>query len=70
VHAHFDSVSQTHAPRGKTDRGASAVEYALLAAGIAALIAGIVFLFGPHVRDDLFGHTCNTLTNKTGQASC
>ena len=52
------------------DHGASAVEYAILACGIAALIAGIVFLFGPHIRDDLFGNTCNTVTTQTNQATC
>ena len=52
------------------DRGASSVEYAILACGIAALIAGMVFLFGPHVRDDLFGHTCNAISAQTDQSGC
>ena len=56
--------------RTRSDDGASAVEYALLIAGIAGLIAGIVFLFGPHVRDDLFGNTCNSISNQTGDAAC
>ncbi len=30
------------------ERGASAVEYGLLVAGIAALIVAVVFLFGRH----------------------
>ncbi|WP_017933919.1 Flp family type IVb pilin [Nocardioides sp. Iso805N] len=55
--------------RPKTDRGASAVEYALLAAGIAALIAVIVYILGPHVSH-MFGNTCNAMTNETHQSSC
>lgn len=33
------------------DRGASAVEYGLLVAGIAAVIIAAVFLLGGNVRD-------------------
>jgi pilus assembly protein Flp/PilA len=33
----------------KDDRGATAVEYGLLIAGIAALIIGAVFAFGPAI---------------------
>lgn len=33
------------------DRGASAVEYGLLIAGIAALIVVVVFAFGGTIRD-------------------
>ncbi|WGL53804.1 Flp family type IVb pilin [Nocardioides sp. BP30] len=55
--------------RQRTDRGASAAEYALLAAGIAALIAGIVFLLGPHVSD-LFGNTCDKVAGATHQGAC
>jgi pilus assembly protein Flp/PilA len=36
-------------PRG--DRGATAVEYGLLIAGIAALVAIALITFGPAVRD-------------------
>jgi pilus assembly protein Flp/PilA len=32
--------------RARTDEGASAVEYGLLIAGIAALIAAVVFVLG------------------------
>lgn len=34
---------------GTDDRGATAVEYGLLIAGIAALIIGSVFAFGPAI---------------------
>ncbi len=40
------------------DSGASAVEYGLLVAGIAALIVGIVFVFGSFVTS-IFEETCS-----------
>ena len=55
--------------RARTDRGASAVEYGLLIAGIAAVIVAIVFAFGGKIHD-AFGNTCNTITNSTGDTSC
>jgi pilus assembly protein Flp/PilA len=36
-----------------SDRGASAVEYGLLVAGIAAVIVAAVFLLGGNVNDTL-----------------
>jgi pilus assembly protein Flp/PilA len=44
----------------RCDDGASAVEYGLLIAGIAALIVAVVFLFGGMVND-VFGSTCNNI---------
>jgi pilus assembly protein Flp/PilA len=41
----------------KNERGASAVEYGLLIAGIAALIVAVVFLFGGALQD-IFSGTC------------
>ena len=38
------------------ERGASAVEYGLLIAGIAALIVVVVFAFGDNLTGDLHGH--------------
>ena len=38
------------------ERGASAVEYGLLIAGIAALIVVVVFAFGDNLKGDLQGH--------------
>jgi pilus assembly protein Flp/PilA len=52
------------------ERGASAVEYALLISGIAALICVIVYAFGGVVNTTLFGGTCNSLASASGQASC
>lgn len=42
--------------------GASAVEYGLLVAGIAALVVVIVFAFGNVIKNAFTG-TCNTLKN-------
>lgn len=54
----------------RDDEGASAVEYGLLVAGIAALIVAIVFIFGGMIRD-VFQGTCNDIANSPGvSASC
>jgi pilus assembly protein Flp/PilA len=39
--------------QARTERGASAVEYGLLVAGIAAVIVAAVFLLGTNVNDTL-----------------
>jgi pilus assembly protein Flp/PilA len=44
----------------RTEDGASAVEYGLLVAGIAALIVAIVFLFGGVIKNS-FDSTCKTI---------
>ena len=51
------------------ERGASAVEYALLIAGIAALIVVIVYAFGG-VVNNLFANTCNSVGSHAGAGSC
>ena len=49
------------AQREKMDeRGASAVEYGLLVAGIAALVVIAVFALGPIVRE-AFSDTCDAI---------
>jgi pilus assembly protein Flp/PilA len=50
------------------ERGASAVEYGLLIAGIAALIVIVVFAFGG-VLHDIFQKTCNSVGASSG-GSC
>ena len=50
----------------KSDEGASAVEYGLLVAAIAAIIVVIVFALG-NVVSESFDDTCDEIT--TGQAS-
>ena len=53
----------------RKDEGASAVEYGLLVAAIAALIVIIVFALGGLVKG-IFKDTCDTIkTHATGAAS-
>lgn len=52
------------------ERGASAVEYGLLIAGIAALIVVVVFAFGGRIKE-IFQDTCNAVgTSTTTSSSC
>ena len=51
----------------KSERGASAVEYGLLIAGIAALVVVIVFAFGDNIKD-VFEDTCKTVASSTSCA--
>jgi len=44
----------------RTEDGASAVEYGLLVAGIAALIVLVVFAFGGLIKN-VFSGTCTTI---------
>lgn len=52
---------------GQADRGASAVEYGLLVAAIAALIVVIVFALG-NVVTGVFTDTCTSITTETAAA--
>ena len=56
----------------KADEGASAVEYALLVAAIAALIVIVVLAFGGLIKD-IFSDTCTTIdagTTSTAPTGC
>jgi len=57
----------------RTDDGASAVEYGLLVAGIAALIVLVVFALGGFVKG-AFSKTCTAMssnvTSATPTATC
>jgi pilus assembly protein Flp/PilA len=56
----------------KNDEGASAVEYGLLIAAIAAVIIGVVFAIGVFV-DEGFTQTCDELAanpNSTSTQTC
>jgi pilus assembly protein Flp/PilA len=54
----------------KTDEdGASAVEYGLLVAGIAALIVLIVFAFGGVIQN-VFQSTCNKVASGASTTGC
>ncbi len=56
--------------RRQTEDGASAVEYGLLVAGIAALIVAIVFLFGGVIKNS-FSKTCGAISSKgSASATC
>jgi pilus assembly protein Flp/PilA len=46
----------------RDEDGASAVEYGLLVAGIAALIVAVVFIFGG-VISNVFSKTCGTVSS-------
>ena len=54
----------------RDEDGASAVEYGLLVAGIAALIVAVVFLFGGMIKD-VFSETCNKIkTSGSFSSTC
>ncbi|WP_036563447.1 Flp family type IVb pilin [Nocardioides halotolerans] len=53
----------------RSERGASAVEYGLLIAGIAALIVVVVFAFGGGARG-LFHGSCSDIFESQGAGSC
>lgn len=55
--------------RPRDERGASAVEYGLLIAGIAALIVAMVFLFGGGASG-LFHGSCQDIIEDTGSGVC
>jgi pilus assembly protein Flp/PilA len=50
------------------ERGASAVEYGLLIAGIAALIVVVVFAFG-NVIKNIFSNTCKSIGTSSGNGT-
>lgn len=51
----------------RTEDGASAVEYGLLVAAIAAVIVGIVFALGGVIKSS-FHNTCSTIGASTSGA--
>jgi pilus assembly protein Flp/PilA len=53
----------------RSERGASAVEYGLLIAGIAALIVVVIFAFGGGARG-LFHGSCSDIYQDHGVGSC
>ncbi|WP_240341031.1 Flp family type IVb pilin [Nocardioides sp. SYSU D00038] len=55
--------------RPRQERGASAVEYGLLIAGIAAIIAAAVFAFGGGT-DGLFHGSCDDIIEAQSIGSC
>jgi pilus assembly protein Flp/PilA len=55
--------------RKDDERGASAVEYGLLVAGIAAVIVAVVFLLGTHL-DGVFKKTDDCITTSGNGTLC
>jgi pilus assembly protein Flp/PilA len=56
------------AHRSRNDEGATAVEYGLMVAAIAAVIVLVVFLLGGVVKDK-FDKTCGAINNNDGVAA-
>ena len=56
--------------RSRDEQGSSAVEYGLLIAGIAAIIAVVVFAFGDNIGDVFFEDTCQELVSGRGSGDC
>jgi pilus assembly protein Flp/PilA len=52
----------------KRDQGASAVEYGLMVAAIAAIIVAIVFALGGVVKN-IFTKTCNSIDGQAASTS-
>jgi pilus assembly protein Flp/PilA len=50
------------------DRGASAVEYGLLVAGIAAVLVTVVFLLGGTIKNK-FQNTCDSIASGGNSAA-
>ncbi len=53
----------------RRDEGASAVEYGLLLAAIAAVIVAVVFLLGGKVKT-AFQSTCTSISTGQGGTAC
>ncbi|WP_372734005.1 Flp family type IVb pilin, partial [Nocardioides sp.] len=65
-----DSIMATQStPRKHDEAGASAVEYGLLIAGIAAIIAVAVFAFGGG-SNGMFQDSCKTIWEDTSVGDC
>jgi pilus assembly protein Flp/PilA len=52
----------------RDEDGASAVEYGLLVAGIAALIVTVVFIFGGVIKNS-FSKTCGKISASSGTSN-
>jgi pilus assembly protein Flp/PilA len=58
-----------HELRNRDERGASAVEYGLLIAGIAAMIVVVVFAFGGGAKG-IFHGSCSDIYQETSTGTC
>jgi len=59
----FQKAGLAHLTRGflADESGATAIEYALIAAGVGATIAATVWQFGTHLRDSVYAKVNNAL---------
>ena len=62
---HAILLTARHSIRRTADKGASAVEYGLMVAAIAAVIVGTVFALGGFVQRS-FDTTCSALNSHPG----
>jgi pilus assembly protein Flp/PilA len=62
-------VSKLRIRRVRRDDGASAVEYGLLVALIAVVIAGTVFILG-QALNNRFNHACDSVSGQSQGAPC
>jgi pilus assembly protein Flp/PilA len=62
-------MTQAQTKRARDERGASAVEYGLLIAGIAALIVVAVFTFGGGANG-LFHGSCTDIFENQNLSTC
>ena len=70
LRAHARSQSSRCFWRRSSERGASAVEYGLMIAGVAALIVVVVFAFGSTINDILFNDTCQKMVSAGSSGDC
>jgi len=62
-------MQQASSQHGRDDRGASAVEYGLMVAGIAGLIITVIFLIGGG-SNGMFQDSCDAIWASTGTGEC
>jgi len=55
--------------RARSERGASAVEYGLLVAAIAAVIVAVMFIFGGTLKN-VFTDTCGNIAGHGSPSTC
>jgi pilus assembly protein Flp/PilA len=65
----FEMKRDELTPEVRDERGASAVEYGLLIAGVAAVITLVIFALGGVVSGQ-FSDTCGSVANQLGTQSC
>lgn len=63
----LELIQRAHVYVKMRQEGASAVEYGLLVAAIAAVIVAVLFLFGSTING-VFKTTCNSIKNSSGGA--